>query len=192
MENVLNITGSELVKALSIYNDLHGESDRSAVILGTANLDILLYQILQKYLIPCASSKDDLFEGDGPLSAFGVKIDLVYRLGLIDGECSRALHLSRKIRNEFAHEVSKGTLSTGAHRDRVKAILSRFEDFAPFKGIKASVIKAGEATPSDEFRIVLSILSVYLTIICNTVVPLTPLGVPLSVFKAGSGHEIKS
>lgn len=43
--------------------EFSGESDRAAVILGAAKLDYLLYQILQKYLIPNASGRDELLEG---------------------------------------------------------------------------------------------------------------------------------
>ena len=58
------------------------ESDRAAVILGAEKLDLYLYQILIKVLFPNASSQDDLFNGDGPLSAFSAKIHLCYRLRL--------------------------------------------------------------------------------------------------------------
>lgn len=52
------------------------ESDRAAVILGAAKLDLLLYQIITKVLRPNASSNDDLFDGDAPLSTFHAKIHL--------------------------------------------------------------------------------------------------------------------
>jgi hypothetical protein len=191
MESVLEITQAEVVKAMGILKDLHTESDRAAVILGTSNLDILLYQILQKYLLPCATAGDDLFEGDSPLSTFKAKIDLSFRLGLIDGACSRALHLIRRIRNDFAHEVSKGTLDTGTSRDRVKSLTAKFEGFAPYQGIKAGFVKGRDATSGDEFRIVVSILPIYLTIIYNSIIPLTPLDIALSVFNVGSEKMFK-
>ena len=34
------------------------ESDRAAVVLGAAKLDLLLYQLFQAVLLPCAASKD--------------------------------------------------------------------------------------------------------------------------------------
>jgi len=191
MDRVLEITQAEVIKAMGILKDLHKETDRAAVILGTSNLDVLLYQILQKGLLPCATAGDDLFEGEGPLSTFKAKIDMSYRLGLIDGECARALHQIRRIRNDFAHEVSEGTLNTGTHRNRVRSLSARFGGYAPYQGIKEGFIKGREATPSDEFRIVASILPIYLTIILNTVKPPTPLNIPLSVFNIGSDTKIK-
>ena len=188
-EKALIITQAEVVKAMTILADLHAETDRAAVILGTSNLDILLYQILQKYLLPCASSGDDLFEGDGPLSTFRSKIDLSYRLGLIDGACSRALHLIRRIRNDFAHEVSTVALNTGTHRDKVRSLVAKFEGYAPYQGLKEGFFKGKEAKPGDEFRVVVTVILIYLTIINNAIIPLTPLDIPLSVFNIGSEYK---
>ncbi|MDP3830347.1 MAG: hypothetical protein Q8Q47_03695, partial [Ignavibacteriaceae bacterium] len=93
-------------------NEFIAESDRAAVILGTAKLDFLLYQILTKYFIPVAGSSDDLLEGDSPLTTFSSKINICYRLGIIDTQFARTLHLIRKIRNSFAHEISGCNLDT--------------------------------------------------------------------------------
>ena len=192
MNNVLEITQAEVIRALAILKDLHAETDRAAVILGTSNLDIMLYRILQKYLLPCATSGDDLFDGEKPLSTFSAKIDLSYRLGLIDEECARALHLIRRIRNDFAHEVSEGTLNAGRHRDRVKSLTAKFEGFAPYQGLKEGFFAGRETTPSDEFKIVASVLPIYLTIICNTIKPLSPQDLALSIFKVGSDSRMKA
>jgi DNA-binding MltR family transcriptional regulator len=191
MEKQYKITKAEVNAALSIIKDLRAESDRAAVILGASNLEQLLYQILQKYLLPYASAGDDLFDGDGPLSSFRVKIDLSYRLGLIDDACSRSLHLIRKIRNDFAHEGSQGTLSTGRHRDRVKSLTAKFEDLTPYQDIKEGFLGGREATPSDEFRIIVSFLPVYLTLVLNMLTPLTPLDIPLSLFRTTPDQEAK-
>jgi DNA-binding MltR family transcriptional regulator len=103
-------------------DEFNDESDRAAVILGAAKLDYLLYQILQKFLVPNVGSNDELLAGDGPLSTFSAKIQICYRLGLIDSEFARALHLTRKIRNAFAHETSGCKLDSGPHRDRVREL----------------------------------------------------------------------
>src|SRR5207245_1162083 len=58
------------------------ESDRAAVILGAAKLDVWLLQILQARLLPCSSGRDELLEGDFPLGTFSARINMCYRLGI--------------------------------------------------------------------------------------------------------------
>jgi hypothetical protein len=107
-------------------NEFKSESDRAAVILGTAQLDLLLFQLLDSTLLPVTNGKDELLEGDSPLATFSARINACYRLGLIEAEFARALHLVRRIRNSFAHEVSSATLDAGAHRDRVRELVGPF------------------------------------------------------------------
>jgi len=106
--------------------EFKSESDRAAVILGTSQLDLLLYQLLESYLLPCTSGKDELLEGDSPLATFSSRINISYRLGLIDADFARALHLIRRIRNNFAHEISSASLDSGAHRDRIRELVAPF------------------------------------------------------------------
>ena len=117
----------------SFVEGIISEEDRATVILVAAKLDLLLYQILQKHLIPVPGSKDELLENDGPLSTFSAKINMTYRLGLIDNLFSRSLHLIRKIRNNFAHEIEGCTLNSGAHRDRVRELITPAKDLEFFK-----------------------------------------------------------
>jgi hypothetical protein len=104
--------------------EFKSESDRAAVILGTSQLDLLLYQLLEGFLLPCTTGKDELLEGDSPLATFSSRINISYRLGLIDADFARALHLIRRIRNSFAHEISSASLSSGAHRDRIRELVA--------------------------------------------------------------------
>ena len=91
----------------ALIEEFKKESDRAAVILEVARLDILLYQLLVSVLLPSVTKDDVLFDGEGPLSTFNAKIDLAYRLGLIDDKFAHALHMVRKIRNSFAHEADR-------------------------------------------------------------------------------------
>jgi hypothetical protein len=144
----------------AFIDDFARESDRAAVVLGAAKLDQQLYRILQKVLLPNPGSTDELLDGDSPLSTFSARTNLCYRLGLIDRDLSRALHLIRRIRNSFAHEISGVDLSSGAHRDRVTELI------APFAGNKAyeSYRRKNrekwrlEEGPSFDFRLVLAIV----------------------------------
>lgn len=117
-------------------NEFKNESDRAAVILGAAKLDILLYQLLTKFLITSPTGTDELFDGDAPLGTFSSKINLAYRLGLIDKNFSKAMHLIRKIRNSFAHEISGISLDGGGHADRIRQLclpLKEYENFEEFR-----------------------------------------------------------
>jgi hypothetical protein len=68
----------------TFVEEFRSESDRAAVILGVAKLDVVMYQIIQQALLPSASSNDELLDGDTPLSTFSAKINFLYRLGIID------------------------------------------------------------------------------------------------------------
>ena len=82
------------------------ESDRACVILSVAMLDRALETILKAKLAPTSSSEDELLEGAYvPISNFSARIDLAHRLGLISTSFCRDLHIIRRIRNDFAHNV---------------------------------------------------------------------------------------
>jgi len=88
------------------------ESDRAVVILSATFLDSALELLLKAFLVPCASSQDPLFDGvKAPLGEFSGRIEGAYRMGLIEPSFARALHLVRRIRNDFAHNISGCTFS---------------------------------------------------------------------------------
>jgi len=146
------------------------ESDRAAVILGVAKLDLLLYQILIKILFPNTSSNDDLFDGDAPLSTFSAKIHLCHRMGVIDSELTRALDLIRKIRNSFAHEVTGCDLDSGSHKDRVKELIAPFEIYDGFERMK-KIGFSSQSSYSVYFRTALAVIVLRLEGIFNIVEP---------------------
>ena len=148
-----------------------GESDRAAVILGAAKLDYILYQCLMKYLIPNPVSTDELLDGDAPLSTFSAKINLVYRLGLIDAEFARALHLIRRIRNSFAHETTRCELNSGPHADRIKELATPVVRFSKYKSFKKAVFPEKEGIAGDFFA-VLALLVIRLQGLYENITPL--------------------
>jgi len=83
------------------------ETDRAAAIVGAAILDSTLESVLNSFLIKSSHPKNDsLFDGpNAPLSSFGSKIDIAFRLGLISEQMSKVLHIARRIRNSFAHDI---------------------------------------------------------------------------------------
>lgn len=87
--------------------EFESESDRASVILASAMLDNALATVLKARLTPCSTSEDPLFHGaNAPLSSFSSRIEMAYRLSLVDANFARSLHLVRKIRNDFAHNVT--------------------------------------------------------------------------------------
>jgi hypothetical protein len=149
-------------KEFKVFADeFKSESDRAAVILGTAQLDLLLFQLLDCTLLPVTGSKDELLEGDSPLATFSARINVCYRLGLIEAEFARALHLVRRIRNSFAHEVSSATLDAGAHRDRVRELIVPFASNWAFRLILDEFFDGGQSTGA-KFRACVALMSIRL------------------------------
>jgi hypothetical protein len=116
-----------------MVQEFQSESDRAAVILCAAKIDYLLQQILLKYLLPSPSNTDEVFDNEGPASTFSAKINLCYRLRLIDNGMAKSIHIIRKIRNTFAHEMSGGKLDSGTHRDRVNTLYMPYKNTKIFK-----------------------------------------------------------
>jgi len=141
----------------AFVEDFKKESDRAAVIVGAAKLDLLLYQLLQKALLPCTGSSDELLEGDSGLGTFHARIHISHRLGLIDDQLARALHLVRKIRNSFAHEPASTSLDSSSHKDRVRELVAPLLPFKEFQGAQNSFV--GQVSgASRDFRAVLALM----------------------------------
>ena len=112
--------------------EFSAETDRAAVIIGAAKLDYLLYQLLSKFLLPSPTSNDEFLEGDAPLGTFSARINAAYRLGLIDASFARSLHLTRRLRNAFAHEPSSCSLDKSPHADRVRELMGPLKSHPAF------------------------------------------------------------
>ncbi len=140
------------------------ETDRAAVVLGGAKLDLLLHRILQKhFLSPIKSDTDPLLDQSLPLGSFGPKIDIAYRVGLIDSEFAKVLHLFRKIRNDFAHEVVNCDLNNQANQSRMKELVAPFVDSDWYKHLKEDTTKNTTLTGvSLDFRVILGMTVVQL------------------------------
>lgn len=114
MSDLINKEVEHWLKNLKILQDEleKSSSDRSCVIVAAAYIDELLGYIFKLFLVSPSSEKEDkkLFSGYGPLSTFSSKIVLSYRLGLISNYEYKTLQIIRKIRNSFAHDISKDSL----------------------------------------------------------------------------------
>ena len=150
-----------LEKIKEFFEEFDTESDRAAVVLGAARLDLLLYQILQRRLVPSAASQDELLDGDSPLSTLSSRIHIAYRLGLIDAVIARALHLIRRIRNGFAHELTSNSLSTGSYYDRIRELVAPMKAHKNFEEIQRDWFPKSKGA-GKEFRAALALVALRL------------------------------
>ena len=168
------------IEFMTFLYEFRDETDRAAVILGAARLDLLLYQLLIKFLLPNPTATDDLFEYEGPLSSLSAKTNLTLRLGLIDASLAHALHLIRRIRNSFAHETTGCKLDSGAHKDRVKELILPLEEFDRYGELRKGFSDKIPASSAD-FRTALAVVAVRLDHALKNTNLLAPPESPLSL-----------
>jgi len=106
----MKLTAKQLSDELNATNrilfEFSKEDDRAAAILVAAEMDRLLLAILSNHLLDRNKESSPLLERDGPLEAFGSRIELAYRFGLIPPVFHNDLQMIRRIRNVFAHSQS--------------------------------------------------------------------------------------
>ena len=107
---------------LEFFVTLGIEGERSSVVLGAERINVALEVLIKNSLQPSLNNTDTLFTSEGALASFSRKIEMAYRLGLIDLPFKQALGLVRKLRNDFAHAIKVESLQQDNHADRVKAL----------------------------------------------------------------------
>lgn len=88
---------------------LEERTARPMIIVGASKVDNLLFEILNRHLLPKrakVNDHDELLEGDRPLATFSARIKICYRLGLIDESLYLALEKLRALRNPSAHSIA--------------------------------------------------------------------------------------
>ncbi len=154
---------SALASFIEFYQEFLDGNDRATVIVGAAKLDDLLKGMLIKSLRPPLKKKggDDLFGPSRPFSDFNTKINLSYRLGLVDENLCSSLHLVREIRNKFAHQIEGCDLDFPPHSDRARE-LKKAIDPITFDAMHSFFLKYKGC--SREFRISVSLIAAILEI----------------------------
>jgi len=148
------------------------ESDRAAVILVGARLDYLLGELLSRFLLPNTGSHDELLDNDRAMGTFSTRIHAAYRLGLIDGEFARALHIFRRLRNTFAHETAGGSFDHGPSRDRVQELVAPVAHAEVFANLRALYFKDKTESAADFFTAA-AVLVGRLEVACGSVTRIT-------------------
>ncbi|WP_159069186.1 hypothetical protein [Burkholderia metallica] len=143
-----NARGEDYVK---IVRSLLGESERAAVVLAAARLDVELENAIKHVLMPFPGGNDPLFDADRALGTFSAKILIAHRLGIISLEFEHALQILRKIRNDFAHQIETSSLSNDPQRGRLETLYSKFKCSEKFRKVEQMVggLEAVSATPEQ-------------------------------------------
>jgi hypothetical protein len=100
--------------------DLDNESDRGVVLSATCMVELQIERCLKAWLSKGPKDASDrLQRNDGPLGSLAARIDLLCCVGGIDEFELSALHLLRRLRNEFAHNLL-ADFKTQSISDRTK------------------------------------------------------------------------
>lgn len=116
-----------LTDMFRLVKSLTDESERASVILAGARLDVDLERLLKHILHHHPGGTDPMFDGDRLLGTFSAKIAMAYRLGAISSDLEHALQLTRKIRNDFAHQLEGERLSTPRQKARLAELVRAME-----------------------------------------------------------------
>lgn len=113
----------ELIKSIS------HESDRGCILVVAALIENVLKDYIKARLVFGQKKDDELFDGgNAPLGSLSAKIDMAFRLGLIQADEKSQLHLMRKIRNDCAHDAENQTFSTESIQSRMQEIVTLSKD----------------------------------------------------------------
>lgn len=133
-------------KLIQFLPQFVNEKDRTAVILVAAKLDYLLGQAIAAKFLPCTSSNDELLDNDRALGTFSARIHAAYRLGIIDDSFAKALHIFRRLRNDFAHSFHDMQFSDGSHRDRLHELVRPLIGSDFYASVRKIVEKGPDST----------------------------------------------
>ncbi|HJU70861.1 MAG TPA: hypothetical protein VJ603_03370 [Paucimonas sp.] len=127
-----------LTDIFGLTASLMRESERAAVIIAAARLDVDLERLLKHVLHHHPGGSDSLFDSDRAVGTFSAKIALCHRLGILDADLEHALQLVRKIRNDFAHQLEHESLSSPRQKPRLNELIRWAQNSNVYKsGIKA-------------------------------------------------------
>lgn len=132
----------DMTTAMEFMTTFVDQPDHVAVILATSKMDEQLKHIIRLRLIPCSTGKDELLDSGQGLGTFSNRIDLSFRLGLIDSSLAGSLHILRKIRNDFAHAYEGQALDKPPHKNRVEELENRGRSEPSFEASRDVISKA--------------------------------------------------
>jgi DNA-binding MltR family transcriptional regulator len=138
---------SDFEAAIDFRSSLNHESDRGCALMAAAYLDDRLAALLKSYFVDDSKVADELLGQSGPLGTFSARIDVAYSIGLLSHVERRALHLIRKIRNDFGHVPEPLSFTTQTIAEKCKhlesmSFVKRSTHKAMFTGAVMAVLAA--------------------------------------------------
>jgi hypothetical protein len=146
--------------------EIEEQTDRAAAIIAGSYLEDFLAAAIRSKFTQDEKVLNQFFNGMGPLATFSAKIDMAYLLHLVDEDNRKRLHQIRRIRNEFAHDLSPLKFETLRIADMCRAIYGSDENLN--SAIAAAQEKGlgphGEAdgNPRNTYLAAIRILTFYL------------------------------
>lgn len=111
---------------VNLCDSLLSESDRGAVIIGSANIEEELEKAIVKMLPQKSKTyKRKLFDYPGLLSSFSAKIELAYAFRYININTRNSLNSLRSLRNKAAHSSGSFLISDN------EGVFSKIFDLGP-------------------------------------------------------------
>ncbi|WP_052679680.1 hypothetical protein [Rhizobium nepotum] len=108
---IMIVSSVGIPDVIDVITEINSGSDRVAAVVGGALVDEILRRTLRNCLRQDSKVLTEVSQGSGPLATFSACINMGYLLGLYGKEVRHDLHIIRKIRNEFAHQLN-ATFST--------------------------------------------------------------------------------
>lgn len=146
----MKLTAKQLSDELNATNrilfEFSKEDDRAAAILVAAEMDRVVLSILSNYLLNSTKESSPLLERDGPMEAFGSRIELAYRLGLLPPVFHNDLQMIRRIRNAFAHSPTGLSFDSPKVRKHVDKLVHGIQES------QALIEKLSEEQKNDFFN----------------------------------------
>ena len=102
------------------------DGDLAWTLVAVSKIDNILTDCIKTRLAPSFTTVDKLLGTDRSASTLPSKIELAYRLGLIDKDFSDSLHTIRKIRNTFAHSDKEMHFADKPIADRLSSLYVSF------------------------------------------------------------------
>lgn len=109
---------------LQLKSEIAKESDRGCALLSAAYLENELRQLLaDSFVAMSKTDADKIFEFNGPLGTFSARIRIAFAGAIISVGSKNALHLVRRIRNDFTHLETPLSFEEPMIAQRVLALL---------------------------------------------------------------------
>jgi hypothetical protein len=175
----------------SFVADFMNESDRASIVLGAAQIDVLLEQILSKRLI---GQTKDMLDFNGSLGTFSARIDMARATGVIDVGFASALHIIRRIRNSCAHSISNINLHQAPVSDQIRELCNFYANSAYWNESLVSAEEAfGKSGNPLKLRVAIAFLIANLSILVSSVERIqssssVSIVIPTGKRQAGTAH----